>query len=499
MKLRPAPFFLILLGAVGLVRADPAPAEEGDAGPQLTESKAYDPDGGKERTLRIIPIDETIDLGLASFVDRMVAAAQENDIIVVKIKTFGGRVDAAVRIRDALLDSPVPTVAYVDRRAISAGALITLACDTIIMSPGSSIGAATPVHQGEEGKMEAADEKVVSYMRAEMRATAEAKGRRTDLAEAMVDADVAVKGVVPKGKLLTLTGTRARELKLSDASAENFDRAMRMLNLGLAKRLDGQTHWAEKLARFLTDPTISSLLMSLGFLALMIELYTPTFGAAGIIGATCLALFFFGQHTAHLAGFEEILVFVIGVGLLVVEVFVIPGFGLAGFAGLAAIVTALVMAMVEVDIPISVSFELGYVQDGLTAAALRVLVALALAVVGMIVLARYLPSSRFGSWMVFKSEPSRELGSDGGTAGAGGESFTANNSHLLGKVGIAKTVLRPTGIAAIEGERVQVTSDGDYVDAGTRIEVTSVDGHRVLVRTASAPLPESSSDPQEAS
>jgi membrane-bound serine protease (ClpP class) len=178
----------------------------------LPPLKGHDPHGGAGKKLIEIPIEGTIDLGLAAFVERSVAQATTNDVIVLKIKTFGGRVDAAVRIRDVLLEANAPTVAFIDHRAISAGALITLACDTILVSPGASIGAATPVESGPQGQMQPTAEKVISYMRAEMRATAEAKGRRTDIAEAMVDPDIEIAGLNPKGKLLTLTGEQAIKL-----------------------------------------------------------------------------------------------------------------------------------------------------------------------------------------------------------------------------------------------------------------------------------------------
>ena len=248
--------------------SDPKPKEKERPASKkdITQLKGYDPGGGQGRTLYEVPIEGTIDLGLAPFVERVIERASSEDIVLIRVKTFGGRVDAAVRIRDALLDSRAATVAYVDRRAISAGALISLACHTLVMGPGASIGAATPVQQGKSGEMEKTSEKVVSYMRAEMRSTAEARGRRADLAEAMVDADIEIKGVTEKGKLLTLTTERALELGLADATATDFEATVRLLNLGDADRVRLDTHWAEKVARVLTDPVVSSLLMTFGFL-----------------------------------------------------------------------------------------------------------------------------------------------------------------------------------------------------------------------------------------
>jgi len=476
----------MLVGGLALAQAQGKIAEPGDSGavqpnPKL---KGYSEAGGADSKVFIVPIEGTIDLGLAPFVERVIEQATADDLVMLKIKTFGGRVDAAVRIRDALLSSVAPTVAYVDRRAISAGALISLACDTIIMSPGSSIGAATPVQQGEGGEMKATSEKVVSYMRAEMRATAEAKGRRADLAEAMVDADIEIKDVIEKGKLLTLTGKTAVELELADAQAPSFEDAFVMLNRTRAERLQTNTHWAEKLARLLTDPVVSSLLMTFGFLGLLMELYSPGFGVGGTIGVVCLLLFFSGQYAANLAGWEEMILFFIGFVLLMLELFVIPGFGVAGIAGIAAMLAALVMAMIELDLPWDVSFELGYVKEAMTQAFVRLGATLVVLIVAAIAFGKYFPASRLGRWLVFKAAPAG-AGDEGEGLGAEapGGSLPDSLDELMGQRGKAHTVLRPMGIVDFDGRRIHVLTDGEFVKKGKLVEVVEVDGHRVVVQT----------------
>jgi len=455
----------VALGLVLTAAAERPPAAESLVG--------YDAQGGAGKKLFVVPIEGTIDLGLAPFVERVAERAGPNDVILLRIKTFGGRIDAAVRIRDALLDSRAKTVAYVDHRAISAGALISLACDSIVMSPGASIGAATPVQQGEGGEMKPTSEKVVSYMRAEMRATAEAKERRADVAEAMVDADVEIPGVSEKGKLLTLTSDKALALKVADATAPDFDAAIALLNLTQAERVDLQTSWGEKIARLLTDPIVSSLLMTFGFLGLLMELYTPGFGVGGTIGVVCLALFFLGQYAAHLAGWEELLIFAFGFVLLLLEVFVIPGFGITGVAGIGLMVTALVMAMIDLELPWDVSFELGYAQQSLSRALVRIAVALAALLVGAFVFGKYFPGSGLGKKLILASSTA---------ASAGYVSAKVGLEGLVGKQGTAHSTLRPAGIALIEGRRVDVVSEGEFIDPGAAIEVVQVDGNRVVVR-----------------
>lgn len=502
MRLQPLVFLAILVFGIALARAQQPDEPEAPAAdsPAIAEPVAdapdapapvevapnpklrgYDPDGGVGKKIYVVPIDGTIELGLASFVERVVAAAQTEDVIILKVKTFGGRVDAAVRIRDALLETDATTVAFI-RRAISAGALISLACDTIIMSPGASIGAATPVMQ-DGGEAKPTSEKVISYMRAEMGSTADSTKRRRDLAEAMVDADVEIKDVIEKGKVLTLTTDRALELGLVEDTAPSFEDAVAKLNLRQASRVEAEEDWGELLARFLTDPVVSSLLMTFGFLGLMMELFTPGFGIPGTIGVISLALFFLGQYAANLAGAEEAILFVIGFALLALEIFVIPGFGATGIAGITCIAIALGMAMIELDLPWDVSFELGYMQEALATAVVRLAIVLAILVVATVALFKYVPRSRAGGWLVFKAQP---VEGAAGTAGLGAEapggSLKKTYDHLLGKQGEAKTVLRPSGVAIIEGERVHVLTDGTFLDPGATVEVIEVDGHRVVVR-----------------
>lgn len=437
------------------------------------ELKGYDAEGGEGKKLFEVPIEGTIDLGLAPFVERVVDSAGPNDVIVLNITTFGGRVDAAVRIRDALIDAEATTVAFINGRAISAGALIALSCDTIIMKPGATIGDAMPVQLGSDGKANPTGEKAISYMRAEMRATAESKGRSGDLAEAMVDPDIEIEDIIKKDKLLTLTAKQAIEHKMADATAKNFDAVVVLLNLTKAERISSKTHWAEMIARLLTDPVISSLLMTFGVLGLLMEFYTPGFGVGGIIGLCCLGLFFGGQFAANLAGWEEVLLFVIGIVLLAVEVFVIPGFGFVGVAGVLCVGVSMVMALVEIDIPLEVSWELGYMQEVMWEATVRLSLMMLVAVGATIVFGKYLPKTSLGKHMILTSATSAE---------AGYVSQAPEESDLLGKRGAALGDLRPAGIATFDGKRVDVVSQGGFIDKKTAVEVIQVDGNRIVVK-----------------
>ena len=412
----------------------------------------------------VVPIDGIVDLGLAPFLARTIREAQQARAaaIVLDINTFGGRVDAAVVMRDTLMDSPVRTIAYVHPRAISAGALIALAAETIVMASGGTIGAASPV-VGGTGPPQAADEKTVSYLRKEFGATAERRKRPTVFAEAMVDADVEIAGVVEKGKLLTLTTTEAIEHKVAEHIADTLTAALEVAGLPDADVRRASQTWAETLVRFLTHPVVSSLLMTVGLLGIMVEIRTPGFALPGTIGVLFIGLFFWGQWIVQLAGWEELLLVVLGVALIGFELFVMPGFGVAGVAGIMALVAGLGMALVGA----------GATGAVIIGALGRVAISILLALGGGLALLRFLPRMPFGRRLVLETEMRAE---------AGYSSEPAADHHTLGRTGTALSPLRPSGVAELDGSRVDVVSDGRFIDAGAAVEVIRVDGNRIVVR-----------------
>jgi membrane-bound serine protease (ClpP class) len=409
----------------------------------------------------VAPVEGIIDLGLAPFVQRVLdeAAAAGAAAVVLEVNTFGGRVDAAVQIRDALLGARLPTIAYVNRRAISAGALISLAAQHLVMAPGATIGAATPVMAGGTGGgTQAASEKTVSYMRKEFRATAESRKRPPLIAEAMVDEAVAIRGVIEKGKLLTLTTDEALKHKVAEHRAESLAAALDGLGITGAELRRISPNWAENTVRFLTHPVLSSLLVTIGMLGILIELRTPGFGIAGAVGVGSLAAFFWGHWLVQLAGWGELLLALGGVALLLVEFFVIPGFGLAGILGILALLAALVMSVVGS----------GATPEFFMLAAGRILFSLLAALLASFLLLRLMPRTAFGRKLILDTG----LGAD-----------PEDELRWLGKRGRATSPLRPAGIADIEGARVDVVSEGELIEPGTPIEVIRVDGNRVVVRS----------------
>ncbi len=414
----------------------------------------------------VAPITGIIDLGLAPFIQRVLdeASAAGAVAVVLDINTFGGRVDAAVQIRDALLNARIRSIAFVNKRAISAGALISLATQHIVMAEGGTIGAATPVQVGESGtSAQPVSEKTVSYVRKEFRATAEARKRPLLVAEAMVDADVVIPGLVAKGKLLTLTTEEALKHKVADFRADTLEAALEKLGLGGAEIRRATPNWAENLVRFLTNPVLSSLLITIAMIGIILEIRTPGFGVPGALGITSLGLFLWGHWLVQLAGWEELLLALGGIILLVLEVFVIPGFGIAGVLGIAAILTGLIMSLVGS----------GDTFEFIVGAATRVVFSLLLAFVASLVILRYLPRLPFGRRLILE---------DGLDASQGYASAPASDLQWLGRTGRASSPLRPAGIAEIDSHRVDVVSDGEHIDAGESIEVIRVDGNRVVVQ-----------------
>jgi membrane-bound serine protease (ClpP class) len=409
-----------------------------------------------------VAVEGEIDPGLAAYLRRVLDSARPGDGVVLRVNTFGGRVDSAVAIRDALLRCKGRTLAFVEGRAISAGALISLATDSLYMTGGATIGAATPIEL-KGGEMKPVEAKVVSYFRKEMKATAEAKGRRGDLAEAMVDPTVEIAGLDGKDTTLTLTTPEAKKHGLIDGEAATLADALKAADWPAATRR-AQENWAERVARTLSDGRVSSLLMTIGLIGILIELWAPGHLLAGAVGAMCLLLFFFGHYVVHLAGVGEIVLFVAGVLALIIEVAFIPGHGMLGVLGVIAMLAALAMALVgRGSLPIDIAWAMGAITRALTMVCGALLASMAV----MFLVVRKLPSTRFGRALVLESAIKG----------------TAQVLHdLTGAEGVALTPLRPAGAIDLDGRRVDVVSDGAFIDAGAKVRVVRVEGTRVVVR-----------------
>lgn len=411
-----------------------------------------------------VPVTGEIELGLAPYIQRAVKEAAEVGAaaLILDIDTPGGRVDAAEIISDALTDSEVPVYSLVNRRAYSAGALIALSTSRIYMRPASVIGAATPV----DGTGTKAPEKIVSAMRSQMRALAESNGLEPEVAAAMVDEDIEIDGVVESGKLLTLTTEEAVELGYAEA-IEDLDALLVELGHEGATVVTLELNWAERLVRFFSSSLVSPFLLSLGFLGLLIEIRTPTFGLAGTMGLISLGLFFGSNMIVGLAGLEDVLIVGAGLVLLGIEAFVVPGFGIFGVAGIVAILAGLYMSLLG-NIPTMPDFT----------RAAWVLTSSMLLLIG-------------SAWALIRTLPSSSRLAESGifllakTASAIGYESAEVRSDLVGKHGTAITDLRPAGTALVGDERIDVVSESEWISAGTPVKILSAEGYRHIVRSVS--------------
>jgi membrane-bound serine protease (ClpP class) len=383
--------------------------------------------------------------------------------VVLDIDTPGGRVDAAQRIVDAVRASTVPVYAFVNPRAYSAGAMVALAAGGgIYMAPGGVIGAATPV----DGQGTKAPEKMVSAMRGEFRALAEARGLDPRIAEGMVDETLDIPGIKPAGQLLTLTTAEAIELGFAQAEVADLQGVLEAAGLAGA-RVDGVAiNWAESVVRFLTNPLVAPLLLSLGMLGLIFEIKSGSFGLGALVSLGALGLFFGSNILLGLAGWEEIILLGLGLIAIGVEVFVLPGFGVAGVLGALLTGGAIVLTLVGAAPTVS-----DFVQAGAVLGAALVITASV-----FIAWLRHVPNSTRFSGLFLKDSTARS------------EGFVSapQRADLIGKTGTAVTDLRPAGVITLDGERLDVITEGEFVRAGVQVRVIRSDGYRLIVRATEA-------------
>lgn len=407
-----------------------------------------------------IPVTGDIQNGLAPYVARALTEAQEAgaDAAFLDIDTPGGRIDAAERISDAVRAAEIPVYAFVNPRAYSAGAMIALSTKGIYMKPGAVLGAATPV----DGKGTKAPEKYVSAMRAEFRALAEQHGLDPRVAEKMVDESIDLPGIAPAGQLLTLSTNEALNLKY--AKAEVADEAALLEAIGMkgAEVTEVSPNWAEKLVGFLTSPVVSPLLLSLGLLGLIFEIKAGAFGIGGLVSLASLGLFFGSSFLLGLAGWEVVLLLGLGALALALELFVLPGFGVAGVLGILSFTAAIVLALAGTTPSWN---DVGQAL-AILGASLTISAAVFFAWI------RHLPNSpRF-----------RQLLLTEGHAAAEGYISAPTRMDLVGKEGVAVTDLRPSGTAVLGEERLDVVTEGEFIRQGTQVRVVRSEGYRHVVR-----------------
>jgi len=463
------------------------------------EVKAEIRSGGKKK-IYVIPVSGNVDPGMAAFIKRSLEEinSKNADLTVVEMDTFGGRVDSALQIVDSLSNIPSnPTISFVTQRAISAGALIALAANDLMMKHHTTIGDCAPIMMSSEGpKM--MGEKFQSPLRAKFRALARKNGYPERLAEAMVSMDkevyevtfqdrrlfmtanefsdmssaereavISKKTIVPKGELLTMDDTEAVRYGFSKTSADNLEDALAKIGYADYELIRMRETWSEAFVRQVGS--MASILMLVGLGALYLEYKSPGFGIPGIVGLVCLGLVFFNQYLVGLADYTELFILIIGILLLAVELFVLPGFGLAGMSGLLLIGVGLILAMQDFVLPDpSMPWETEILMKNLA----RVIGSFVFALISTLLTFRYvLP--RFSRVV---EGPYLE-----GTLKESHISLAGENGLKVGDGGVSDTFLRPSGKIRIGHAIYDAVSSGDFIEKGVPIRITRMEGNRIIV------------------
>jgi len=421
----------------------------------------------KQKTVYVFQIDDSIfESALKRTKDCLKEAAENNaDFIIIKLNTYGGRVDIADTISKRLLDNKATTIAFIDNNAASAGALISISCDSIYMVESARIGAATVVNQ--EGKQ--APDKYQSYMRATMRAVAEANDRDPKIAEAMVDDRIKIKGIIDSGKTLTFTTKEAIKYNFCEAEVETVDDIIARLNLKNPIIIEFKETTMHKFIKLLLSPVLRSLLVMVIFGGIYFELQTPGVGFPILAAVIAAITYFMPLYIEGLAANWEIALFVAGVILLVLEIFVIPGFGVAGISGIVCIVGGLVLAMLGNDY-----FDFTFTPPTeISKSFFIVLIGLLCSVIGFFILGGSMTKMKAFDKMSLVERQKKE---DGYVID------TFKEISLVGKFGKAITDLRPSGKVAIEDIWYDAITEAEFLNKGDEIEVLEKRSNHLLVR-----------------
>ncbi len=386
------------------------------------------------------------------------------DAVLIEMNTFVGLVNFADSIRTRILDSPLKTVVFINHNAASAGALIALATDRIYMSKGSSIGAASVVDQSGQ----VLPEKHQSYMRGIMRATAEAKGRDPKVAEAFVDPDVDVPNIKPAGKVLTLTSSEAVNIGLAEAEVASVAEVLAAEGISSPEVTTHRVTAIDRIIAFLISPAVSGVLILLIIGGIYFEMQTPGVGFALVVAIVAAVLFFAPLYIQGLADHWEIALFIAGIILILLELFVIPGFGVTGILGIICLVCGLAFSMVANDY-----FNFSISEPGmLFNSFLLVIASMFVATIVMVIFGKSLLNTRAFKRLVLQDEQRSEQG----------YTSSRKDSAMVGREGVAKTVLRPSGKVEIDGKWYDAVALDGFIDIGEAVYVEKHENYNLFVR-----------------
>lgn len=416
--------------------------------------------------IMVMEVKSEIDPRMTRYVELALQHATETsaDIVIIEMDTYGGVLTDAKDIVDKIMSFKKPVWVFINADAASAGALISIACDSIYMAPGASIGAATVV----DGSGEKAPDKYQSYMRSIMRSTAEENKRNPTIAEGMVDEEVVLDSVKKVGEVITFSTSEAIRHGYCEGKVESIEEILTKNNVRDYELDRFELSSTDRVISIFLNPFISGILILVILGGIYFEMQTPGLGFAGLAALVALILYLVPYYLNGLAENWEIIALFIGLGLIAVEIFVIPGFGVAGISGIVLAVTSLVLIMVNND---AFDFEFVSMND--------LLVAVAAAMAGLLgsMVLFFVGGSKLADSNAFK----RVALTDTQESTQG---YTSNfiTAVLTGKRGVAQTVLRPSGRVVIDGIVYDAYTRGEYIEKGFPIEVVNVSGSSLQVR-----------------
>lgn len=417
----------------------------------------------------IMKLDADIDPRTNRYTDLALEEAreQEADYVIIEMDTYGGALNDADDIRTRVLEFEKPIYVFINKDAASAGALISIACDSIYMAKGASIGAATVVTQ--DGT--AAPDKYQSYMRSIMRSTAEANGRDPKIAEAMVDQDVEVDSISTEGKVITFSTSEAIKYGFCEAQVKGIEEIMKRSGVEEYEIFEYELTASDKIIDIFINPFVSGILILVILGGIYFELQTPGVGFPILASLIALILYFTPYYLNGLAENWEIIIFFLGVVLLALEIFVIPGFGVAGVSGITMMVTSLILVMLNNDY-----FDFSFVPTGnLTTAVLVTFLGLIGSFIVMFI----------GGVRLTESGLFKKIALETTLDKASGYTSNFKKESLIGKAGTAYTILRPSGKVEIDHEIYDAYTRGSYIEQGAKIEVIGEEGTSLKVKELS--------------
>jgi membrane-bound serine protease (ClpP class) len=394
------------------------------------------------------------------------AVERNAGIVLIEMSTYGGLLESADSIRSKILDSPIPVFVFINHNAASAGALIAIACDSIYMTTGSTIGAATVVDQSGQ----VVPDKYQSYMRAMMRSTAEATGRDPNIAQAMVDPRIEIEGIIDSGSVLTFTASEALKFGFCEGIAVSAADALRIAGISDYEIIEQELRPLDKTIGFLINPVVSGILIMVIIGGIYFELQTPGIGFPSIAAVLAALMYFAPLYLEGLADHWEILIFIAGLVLIAVEIFAIPGFGVTGITGIVLVIAGLTLSLIG-----NVGFDFSHVNGNKIISSLFLVI---ISIFAAIVASFFITKSLFSKNRFFGSLALE-------TVQSAADGYTASDSkyrEMIGKKGTAHTILRPAGKVKIGEEIFDATALTGYIDQGDAIEVVKYETAQLFVR-----------------